>query len=99
LEMRIAAKKESESKFWSAFLTVEDQPNAMSLAASIACGRPPPRFELCALCHDNHRKRKAIALCARCKKLLCEDCLEDFASCLCLACQVYTIHEKAASRQ
>ena len=99
LKKRIAAKMEFEDKFWKAFLTVEGKPNAMSLAAVIASGGQAPSAELCSLCEDNQQRSAAIAQCARCKKLLCENCIEDFPSCQCLACHILSIHAKAASHQ
>jgi hypothetical protein len=99
--MRIAHKKESENKFWEAFLTVEDQPNPMSLAAYNACGQPALGMELCALCQDfqQRRKRKAIARCPRCNQPLCEYCIDDYPSRQCHACQAFTIREKVSSCQ
>ena len=99
LEKRIADQMEAEDMFWKAFLTVEGQPNAMSLAASISKGRHEASKVLCAVCRDVQQSSKAIADCARCGKPLCEDCVGDYPSCQCLACHVYTIHAMATGSQ
>ena len=98
LDKRMAAKIEFEERFWQAFLSVEGKPNAMTLAARIAGGRQERIPELCHLCEENQLQRPAIAQCARCRKLLCEHCIDDYPGCRCLACHVLALSTEADSR-
>ena len=95
LDKRMAAKIEFEEKFWQAFLSVEDKPNAMTLAARIAGGRQQRVQDLCRLCEENNLQRTPIAQCARCRKLLCEFCIDDYPGCRCLACHVLSLSTEA----